>query len=100
MTTALFTHPACFLHDTGPGHPERPGRLRAVLDALSTPDFAALQRHEAPLATAAQIERVHAPGYCQAILDMMPKQGRARPNLNTDTVFSPKSGARCGPPER
>lgn len=27
------------LHDTGPGHPERPDRLRAVLDALSQADI-------------------------------------------------------------
>jgi acetoin utilization deacetylase AcuC-like enzyme len=30
----LYTHPACLLHDTGPGHPERPERLAAVLAAL------------------------------------------------------------------
>ena len=29
-----WTHPACLAHDTGPGHAERPERLRAVLDAL------------------------------------------------------------------
>ena len=51
MTTAFFTHPACLEHDTGPGHPERRQRLEAVLLALAEPEFAALDRREAPRAT-------------------------------------------------
>ncbi len=34
METLLVTHPACLGHETPPGHPECPDRLRAVLDAL------------------------------------------------------------------
>lgn len=30
----LVKHPACFAHDTGPGHPEGPARLRGILDAV------------------------------------------------------------------
>lgn len=30
----VFTHPSCVLHDPGPGHPEQPARLRAVLAAV------------------------------------------------------------------
>ena len=44
MPTALITHPACLRHDTGPYHPECPDRLRAVLAALETPEFADLLR--------------------------------------------------------
>ena len=33
-TTGLFFHPAYLEHDTGPGHPERPDRLRAILGRL------------------------------------------------------------------
>ncbi len=34
MSTLLITH-SCFVdHDTGPGHPERPDRFRAVEEAL------------------------------------------------------------------
>jgi len=28
--TGFFYHPSCLLHDAGPGHPERPGRLKAI----------------------------------------------------------------------
>ncbi len=39
--TAFFMHPAAVLHDTGWGHPEHQGRLRAVASALKN-DLAAL----------------------------------------------------------
>jgi acetoin utilization deacetylase AcuC-like enzyme len=32
MTTALIYHPDCLQHDTGPGHPERPDRLTAIIE--------------------------------------------------------------------
>ena len=34
MPTSIITHEACLDHDTGPYHPERPERLRAVLREL------------------------------------------------------------------
>ena len=55
MTVALFTHPACLGHDNGPGHPERPDRLRAVLRALESEVFSTLAREEAPEATLEQL---------------------------------------------
>ena len=57
MPTALITHPACLRHDTGPYHPECPDRLRAVLAALETPEFADLLRESAPHATEEQLTR-------------------------------------------
>ncbi|HEY9550071.1 MAG TPA: histone deacetylase family protein, partial [Kiloniellaceae bacterium] len=68
MTTLLFTHEACFAHDPGRMHPEHPARLKAVLTALSGPEFAALERREAPEATIAQIARVHPEPYVRRIL--------------------------------
>ena len=62
MTTLLYTHPACLDHDTGPQHPERPARLKAVLAALEAEEFRALERREAPRATIEQIARVHPRG--------------------------------------
>ncbi|PNG27133.1 histone deacetylase family protein [Methylocella silvestris] len=47
--TLLVTHPAFFDHDPGPGHPERPARLRAIDAALKDPAFSALRREAAPL---------------------------------------------------
>ncbi|TXH34506.1 MAG: histone deacetylase family protein [Rhodospirillaceae bacterium] len=90
MTTALVTHPACLEHDTGPGHPERIDRLRVVLAALDRPEFAALQRIEAPLASRAAIARVHGADYVEAVLGAIPDEDYAM--LDGDTIVSPGSG--------
>ncbi|MEZ5831708.1 MAG: histone deacetylase family protein [Dongiaceae bacterium] len=90
MTTAFFTHPACLEHDTGQGHPERPQRLEAVLLALDEPEFAKLERREAPLAEIAQITRVHDKGYVQDLLARVPQRGWVA--LDGDTLMSPGSG--------
>ena len=49
MTTLLITHPAFLAHDTGPGHPERADRLRAIDKVLAHEVFGPLKRMEAPL---------------------------------------------------
>ncbi|SMF60710.1 Acetoin utilization deacetylase AcuC [Tistlia consotensis] len=90
MSTLLFTHPACGLHDPGHFHPESPARLKAVLDALSAPEFAALQWREAPQATRAQLERLHPADYVDAVLAAIPAEGHAA--LDGDTSVSPGSG--------
>lgn len=89
MATYLFTHPSCLAHDTGPGHPERPERLESVLKALSGPEFARLERREAPLATSEQLERAHPPRYVEAVLAAFPAEGYVQ--LDGDTVVSPGS---------
>jgi acetoin utilization deacetylase AcuC-like enzyme len=86
MTVALFTHPACLGHDTGPGHPERPDRLRAVLAALAADEFAALDRREAPLADAAAIARAHPPDHVRAIMGIDPAPGEVA-QLDPDTAM-------------
>jgi acetoin utilization deacetylase AcuC-like enzyme len=90
MPTRLYTHPACLDHDPGRLHPERPVRLEAVLAALDAPEFAALERVEAPLASKAQIGRVHDPRYVGMILEAVPEFGRA--DLDADTTLSAGSG--------
>ncbi|MET1028571.1 MAG: histone deacetylase family protein [Dongiaceae bacterium] len=90
MTTALITHPACLEHDTGPGHPERIDRLRAVLEVLQEPRFSALQHIEAPRADRADLTRVHSPDYVDAVLAAIPASGYAM--LDGDTTVSPGSG--------
>lgn len=90
MTTLLYSHTACLEHDPGSYHPESPDRLRAVLEALSTGEFAALDRREAPLGDIADICRVHPRGYIEAVLAAVPASGHA--GLDADTVLSPGSG--------
>jgi len=87
MPVALFTHPACLGHDTGPYHPECPDRLRRVLQALEHPDFIPLLREQAPEASKAQLQRVHPPDYIEAILAAEGQDVQ----IDADTVMSPGS---------
>jgi acetoin utilization deacetylase AcuC-like enzyme len=90
MTTLVFTHPACMEHDPGPGHPESPKRLKAVLEALRAPQFAALAWREARRASDAEIERVHDRAYIAQVMAAVPQTGRV--SLDLDTAVSPGSG--------
>jgi len=90
MTTILYSHPACIDHDPGPHHPERPDRLRAILDALDGEAFAALNRREAPRADAAQLALVHHVSHVDRILGAVPVAGLA--HIDPDTAMSPGSG--------
>jgi len=90
MATLVFTHPACLDHDPGEFHPESPSRLRAVLAALRTPEFAALEWREAPSAETDDIARVHRSGFVEAILAAVPAEGYA--GVDADTILSPGSG--------
>ena len=90
MTTLLFTHPACLEHDPGRHHPEGPARLRAVLDALAGPEFARLERREAPKAALEDLVRVHPRPHVERLLRAVPKSGHI--GIDADTVLSPASG--------
>lgn len=91
MTTVLYTHPACLEHDPGRHHPESPERLRAVLGALNTQQFARLERSEAPEAALDEILRVHSRRHVERTLAAVPKSGHAA--IDADTLMSPASGA-------
>ena len=58
--TAYYSHPDCWKHEMGPGHPECPERLGAIADRLllSGVDMA-LQRREPAPAALADIELAH-----------------------------------------
>jgi acetoin utilization deacetylase AcuC-like enzyme len=90
MTTLLYTHPACLAHDPGQYHPEAPARLQAVLDALSAPEFAALERREAPAAALDDLTRVHPQRFVERLLAAVPQAGHI--GIDADTVMSPASG--------
>jgi len=85
----LYTHPACLLHDPGPGHAERPARLHAVLQALDRDRFAALDRIEAPQALREQLQRVHSAAHIREILLGAPADDMLA--LDPDTVMGPGS---------
>ena len=84
----VYTHPACLLHDTGPGHAESPQRLRAVTDGLRNAFPQQLDWREAPRASRGQLLRAHAPELLDIVLETRP---RGRALLDPDTVLSPDS---------
>jgi len=89
VTTAVVWHPACRLHNPGPGHPERPERIDAVLAALRAPDMSALiEWSEGRPAAREQLERVHPASY----LDMLERLARSGGGaLDADTVMIDRS---------
>jgi acetoin utilization deacetylase AcuC-like enzyme len=75
--TGLVTHPRCLDHYPGPGHPERPERLAAVLSRLESSGLAAeLARLRAPPAPPARLIAVHPREHLSA-MERACQQGRA-----------------------
>ncbi len=90
MTTLLITH-GCFVnHDTGPGHPERPDRMRVLDKTFAAPEFEALKRVEAPLREDVEtwIALAHPKAYIEAIKAARPGPGEQAVRLDPDTVLS------------
>jgi len=88
MAVPIFTHPDMIRHATGEGHPERPARLTAVLDALADSRLDG-NRRAATEAAVADLERVHPAEFVRGILDASPDDGMRA--LDPDTVLSPGS---------
>lgn len=93
MPALLITHPCFVEHDTGPGHPERPDRMRAIDKALEHEMFQDLKREEAPLRDDVE-ERIllaHPKRYLDSIKAARPEEGEPPVRLDPDTVLSSKS---------
>ncbi|MGH7695524.1 MAG: histone deacetylase family protein [Gemmatimonadaceae bacterium] len=97
MTVAFISHPDCGRHDTGWGHPEHVGRLRAIPRALrEDPElFAELLHFEARHATPNELVLAHDPLYVERVHAMSAAGGGA---LDADTIVSEGSwdAARAG----
>ena len=91
MTTLLFHHPAFLEHDTGPGHPERADRMRAVAKVLELEMFAGLGRREAPMADEAKLRLGHPAEYIEELEAARPPPGGLSILIDSDTVMSPGS---------
>ena len=89
MKVSVYTHADCLDHDPGPGHPESPSRLKAVLRALDDPNCVKTERFDAPLAKHEQLARVHEGAMLDTLFAASPTQGRIF--LDADTVMSPRS---------
>jgi len=86
VTINVIWHPSSLDHDPGPGHPESPERLRAILDVLRAPPLAERVRwHEAEPASDAALLRVHTAPYLRLLADLAARGGG---RLDADTVMS------------
>ena len=81
MSVALFTHPDMIGHRPGAGHPERPERLQAVLDALDDAGLSG-DRRAATEALVADLERLHPADDLAAFLDASFSPEAIRAKLN------------------
>ncbi len=73
----------------GPGHPERPDRLRAIERELEAEPFQFLTRVESPAAAREALSRVHPQSYLSALEEAQPREGYAA--LDSDTVMCPRT---------
>ena len=89
MSAVVVWNPACRHHYGGAGHPERPQRFEAVLEALRRPD---LQRGitwvEGSPAARELIERAHPSRYIDMLAALAARGGGA---LDADTFMGPRS---------
>jgi len=90
MSTLIYTHTDCLGHQPGPGHPESPVRLKAVVDALQAARIDGVQWRDAPLGTAQQVLLIHAPSYLDWVDSLRPQDGTQALD-GGDTVLSPGS---------
>jgi acetoin utilization deacetylase AcuC-like enzyme len=83
----LLRHPSSRDHDTGPGHPERADRVRAIDAELEPRDWLRWEMREAPPASEEQLLRVHPAAYVERVREM---SARSAP-FDLDTPTSPGS---------
>ncbi|NDW05844.1 histone deacetylase family protein [Jiella pacifica] len=91
MNTRLYFHEIFAEHLTGPGHPERPDRMKAIAAALEAETFHLLDRVEAPEGALEAIYRCHPEDYVRKVALTIPEEGLSR--IESDTLVSPKSFA-------
>ncbi len=70
MKTAFYISKAFFEHDTGPGHPERPARLEAIVNALRSAPFSLWNELDIETPTPApesRLRSVHTAGHIERV---------------------------------
>ncbi len=89
MRVGAITHPCGVAHEAWPGHPERPDRLRSILDHLARVGlWEGLEHREPAPAERETLELVHDPGHLD-VLERLDGQGGGR--LDRDTGMGPVS---------
>ena len=76
MTTALYYHPVCQLHEMGENHPESPARMQVIMDALKENGLdRVLEYRLSPEATEEDIRRVHTQDMILKVKNDIPAPG-------------------------
>ncbi len=92
--TGYFHHPTCLLHDTGPGHPERPERLQAIHEHLEKSGLLSRVKVFQPApAERETLALVHPRDYIENIAEACARAGQGRAALDSDTIVSKDSFA-------
>ncbi|KAA0699721.1 histone deacetylase family protein [Neorhizobium sp. P12A] len=94
MSTRLYEHPIFLEHVTPEGHPERSDRLRSLNIALEHPNFARLERKQAPQANEDAVLLAHPEEHLSFVMRSIPDGDRGEDEINqleADTYASPKS---------
>ena len=87
MTTAYISHPDFMKHEMGRHHPECPERIQAIEDQLIQSRLDGhLKRIDPPLATEADITRVHSEDHLAFIKSKAPTSGYAM--IDSDTIMN------------
>jgi acetoin utilization deacetylase AcuC-like enzyme len=94
MTTILYSHPDAARHVMPDGHPEQVARYHAVMGALTAPQFAALDRREAPLVRDEALLRCHPEAYLQRVARATPAQGWRQLDADTHVMAASETAAR------
>ncbi|MEW6153581.1 MAG: histone deacetylase [Actinomycetota bacterium] len=89
MSAVVEYPPAGLGHDAGPGHPERPARLRAVVAGIEAAGLGADVEWVTPrAATVEEVALVHDPGHIEAVRRFSERGGGM---LTLDTGAGPRS---------
>jgi acetoin utilization deacetylase AcuC-like enzyme len=87
MTTAYISHPDFMKHEMGRHHPECPERIQAIEDQLIQSRLDGhLKRIDPPMATEADITRVHSEDHLAFIKSKAPTSGYAM--IDGDTIMN------------
>lgn len=90
MTTRLYEHTIFLEHRTPEGHPERADRLRSLNIALEHPNFASLDRKQAPQANEDSVLLAHPEKHLAAVMRSIPEEDTVK-QIEADTYVGPKS---------
>ena len=86
MTTCIFTADSSIQHDTGPGHPECPERIPAIISGLKKIQSSKLIWRKVGSFDEKYIKLTHSEKYFEKINQSFPKEGLAF--LDGDTIVS------------